>query len=1717
MSNFNINKFKFRWQGSWTANTNFIKDDIVTYDGKAFVCLKSHLSSSLFFNDFDADYASETIEVTVGLDSISEKQQGNLYLNGTEASEFTLLKGRTYVFNQSDESNATFGPNPAPLIISNVEDGTRAGGAALTSGIRYFLDGVETDRDTYAENFLLAETRSLEFTVPLSTPERLFYHSALSDNMGASFDTRYSSLWQSMIEGYYWEGDWTTNKAYSAGSIVKFGAYLYQAIQGHISTNVETLGLPGDIDKWILFATTFNWLNEWNTANSYQLGDVVRYNGRAFICNERHISADTQEVGLEQDSEKWTLVSRSDNWRYEWTPQTRYIKDDLVKYGAVVYRCIEHHTSASDFEVGLESDISKWEIVLEGIEYRQDWAPFIRYRKNDVVKYGPTLWQTTTGHESGADFTANEDLWNVYVPGLSYETQWDQLQEYRRGEIVLYGGRVYTALQNNINSTPSANGKLQNTGDWELLTTGYNFRGDWDIVLDYRPGDVVRVSGFLYVAISDSIGIYPDSSDTDWQILIKSDNFKAEWQDGIEYFLGDVVTWQSTAYVCLERHNSTASDSRPDLDQELDAEDYWTVLIAGENSNVLEYEGDIKTFDGEATNLSIGISGNALKVGSENIQWQEFNAINNVYYVALDGEDSDFRGTSRSTAFRTIRFACNYILQDEDNRAPATIYITTGQFQEELPISVPANVALVGDELRSTVVTPAAGFEKSDMFRVRNGSGIRQMTLKGLKGELSSPNQYLTRRPDTGAFVALDPGFGPLDESVQITDKSCYVQNVSTFGEACIGMRVDGSLHGGGNKSIVANDFTQILSDGIGYWASSGGRSELVSVFTYYCHIGYLSTDGGIVRATNGNNSYGEFGSVAEGFSQSEIAKTALVDNRRNEAQFSEAVTFGTTIQQILAIGYSHAGQDYTTAEIEFGGAGTDAEGTYTEFRNNAISNVRILSVADSSVPGGINYTNRVNNAQSGNEQQIIIAQADSGTAEETIGQRIRIQSGRGVGQYAEITNFDPVSKVVTVSKESNGKNGWDHFQPGWPIEPELDETTTYSIEPLVNVTEPEFSTEGVITPDSSRGWFYIEYGDEWVALTKDENGTAFSQSADGISWTTPNNLTTVPAASLYYSDDYFLPYEASASADKTDILGKLTILETGFNFVELSLPAADFWQDIAGNGLDNFVVLGSNSLAYTIDNGQSFALGSGINFTDSQFTLAEFGNGRYVAIDIETGNVAVSNNTGATWQMYNNALPSFDWSDIVYGNGRFVAIAAPTDSSNDVVNVAISFDGVSWQTDIIEFGDYAFVSYGDGVFVATGPGNNIAKSQDGLNWRITQDDSTEYNIVDTGNWAHSAYNAGSWTVVEAGGFGWRNFSTGATAVIRARLTGSRIDEFIIYDPGSNYNEDPEITVFDNSADVDVVFDTFLNNGVLAQPEMVNRGTGYTTITAGINGDGFAEIQQVGTDLKVKNLSAIPGPGANVEISGIEDERFSVTTVPLQTSTPEGFEAILQITPPLDNFLSPDHETEIVIREEYSQIRLTGHDFLDIGTGNQITTNYPNLYVEGETSINEPKPFNETVAAGGGRVFYTSTDQDGNFRVGELFEVEQSTGIVTINASQFDLSGLTELALGGIQVGGTQVVVREFSRDPTFVANSNNIVSTQAAIKEYITKQVSGGGSNAQTNRLVAGQIQIDSFGITTTSGFPIQVKVPVVSTNGIDGVYLAQQFFAVAKGIRYN
>ena len=195
----------------------------------------------------------------------------------------------------------------------------------------------------------------------------------------------------------------------------------------------------------------------------------------------------------------------------------------------------------------------------------------------------------------------------------------------------------------------------------------------------------------------------------------------------------------------------------------------------------------------------------------------------------------------------------------------------------------------------------------------------------------------------------------------------------------------------------------------------------------------------------------------------------------------------------------------------------------------------------------------------------------------------------------------------------------------------------------------------------------------------------------------------------------------------------------------------------------------------------------------------------------------------------------------------------------------------------------------------------------------------------------------------------------------------------------------------------------------------------------------------------------------------------------------------------------------ITIRIRYSQVRLTGHDFLDVGTGNFITTNYP-----GTPTIPSDQ-LDETIESGGGRVFMTSTDQDGNFRVGDLFTVEQATGIATLNADAFSISGLQELQLGSVAVGSAGATINEFSTDGTFTANSDQIVPTQKAIKTFITSQIGGGASELNVNSVTAGIINIQGNTITTTTGARINTTATMHFSAGVSGAPVAMQQFLLS------
>jgi len=1245
-----------------------------------------------------------------------------------------------------------------------------------------------------------------------------------------------------------------------------------------------------------------------------------------------------------------------------------------------------------------------------------------------------------------------------------------------------------------------------------------------------------------------------------------------------------------------------------------------------------------------------------------------------------------------------------------------------------------------------------AGSQRSDMFWVSNSTGLRNCTLRGLIGDLTEANTYGTKRPTAGAFVALNPGFGPNDREVWVQTRSHYSQNVSMFGTGCTGAKIDSSLHAGGNKSMVKNDFTTIISDGIGVWCTGAGSlTELVSVFNYYGYAGYIADKGGRIRATNGNSSYGTYGVIAEGISSKETPLYGNVNNQGAQAQITNTVTDG--LSEILRLEFENTGVNYTNAAYTINGSGFGATAIGDEFRDGTVFQTRIIDADNGEEVGGTSYGTAANAGQSGDTTSITIAATDQALSSAYVGMRIQITAGTGVGQFANIATYETGSKIATVTKPSTGAPGWDHVVPGTPIESALDLTTTYIIEPQISFTGPGYTaTARTLAPSAT--WKAMTYGDNrYVAIS---GTTLTSYSTNGTSWTQGGalassstwvdvvygggqgatataivgglggrgaqlravlgvaNTTGLPTADQISSVEIldggqgyltppvivFTPVSGGLGALATcqvldgkiinvtivvpgsgytvaptvvaatdritkiivnswgsgytgapqiNIIGgggsgttttavvtnegvsriKLTdtntfdedqqafagfsgtgytstptvqIVDTSAKFVAIASGSGNNCYNTTANINSTWTAgssTGKTSLASIAYGGGYYVAVGGTNeavrsVTGAIWTNASsmptlgagtwkavaYGNGTFIAISTGSNATAKSSN-GLAWTSGTVLPASTTWASITYGNGRFVAIA----SSGTIA--AVSYDkGTTWvQTVLPQSVTWTKVSYGQGLFFAIASGTAVcATSPDGVLW-------TEQAMPSSSGWIDVQFGNINkrplWTAISGTtGTIAASIRTGATATGRVKVGAGSVVEVRMVEPGSGYpygtvsatTATTNLITVDNTVNLvnnqpiefldasggglvreqtyyvigstitstqfkvastsgsttPVVLDTAaisgmtyragpittltdpsnvenavlrvrLGDGGLGNPSFSNRGTDNTTATTDVLGDGYSDLFQVSTFVNVYGLSDSPTPGANVEFASIPGAYYKLVTVTnyvQDLKNPGTYTATFQINPGLTTLLAPLHGDRVTTRLAYSQVRLTGHDFLYIGTGGFDKTNYPNVDIT--TAIQD----NQANFSGGGRVFFTSTDQDGNFNVGNLFGVQQATGTATLNASAFNLSGLNSLQLGSVSLGIGSAIITQFSTDPFFTADSDNIVPTQRAIRAYITAQIGGGQSSLNVNTLTSGVIYVAGNSISTTTGAGISVTSKMNFTGGIDGAPVALGYF---------
>ena len=318
--------------------------------------------------------------------------------------------------------------------------------------------------------------------------------------------------WSLVADGVSFRNNWSTNTYYLVGDIVRHGGTLYINLEQHTSQSSQD---NFNIDRitnsyWGVLLTSNDWLDVWTVNTLYKLGDVVRYNGIVYECIENHRSTPTVTAGLIADEVKWVEVVEGLEWKSSWLVNTLYLKNDVVKYGGIVYRCTIQHTSAVTIQLGLEDDEEKWTVVHSGVEFLGVWATNTRYKLNDVVQYGNFVYQCTTPHFVSIVDTFNPGNWSIFCPGQEYKTVWNSSAIYTPGDIVRHGGYLFVSDSFNSNSRPEYEQESSNS-NWSLLFKGTKIRGEYSSTQTYLTGDLVKRKGQLYVAKTN----IPAGQDTD--------------------------------------------------------------------------------------------------------------------------------------------------------------------------------------------------------------------------------------------------------------------------------------------------------------------------------------------------------------------------------------------------------------------------------------------------------------------------------------------------------------------------------------------------------------------------------------------------------------------------------------------------------------------------------------------------------------------------------------------------------------------------------------------------------------------------------------------------------------------------------------------------------------------------------------------------------------------------------------------------------------------------------------------------------------------------------------------------------------------------------------------------------------------------------------------------------------------------------------------------
>ena len=1437
---------------------------------------------------------------------------------------------------------------------------------------------------------------------------------------------------------------------------------------------------------FVLGRLKFKWRGDWAVSTAYLIDDIVKYGGNTYVCISNHSSQSTiEEFYTDLTARKWQLHGESFYFKGAYANATWYKFNDLVRYGQRQYRCTTQHTSASTV-----LDESKFELYQDVVDYKGDWAATTYYKVNDIVKNGAGQFRCILAHTSAGTFAIGSN-WQVYTEGLQWEDTYNPSTTYQDGDVVNYGGYTYVY----INATPAAGQTPTDNTYWDVLTTGFKALGDYSHGVTYKTGDTVKYGGNNYVCIANHANQYPSNTDgtvnsSYWTLNIEGFNYRAAYNAATIYNIGDVVRLTATTYVAIQDRIVNVS---PDSDGAK-----WQIVAQGDSGAVLSTRGDLLIQGAAASQrLPMGLPGGILTNDGTDILWSGISG-GNVLWVSPSGDNSN-PGTE-ALPYLTLAYAVDHAksnsITEIDTIAggtggtPAVYDDVTGTASREFTVASVPDTSTITINMGTS--THAHTYVDGGTIRKTDDSTLDVLTATYVHGTgvitIAVPGSYGGHGISVGHKVKLSglnytcsigaktyPEVGSASAYRITTDGSSIptVEVINGGADHNVGdsIHITGAQLGSSsaltfNVKSVAGDIIRLkngtfkeqlplrVRKNVSIVGESLRNTRLQPATGTGTQIATVELTNNISGATNGTYEYIHASNVEKPFTVASVPDATSFTINLGTSAFAHTYNDGGVVT--LA--------DYTTRTI------TDAPyNNSTGVITITVSASHGLSVSDTVKLSGLKYS-----CLEGDKTYPKVGQGSVWT--------VVVEGGiaTGVLTYHGGSGFS-VGDVVTVPSANIGGGG-DLTLTVKKLE-DNNASNIFLTNEKNNLRNMTFT--GLSGTKRSGGLYKVTVVDSdtfTIALATSAYAHTYVSGGSVIKVGDEGNVHLMSSASYAHGTGVLTINTATAHGLSTNDYATIGKMKFTCDLGEKIYPASGPYQqaivslDPSGNisftspYIQNCTSINAGACGVQVDGNlhKNTFTSSYKSILANDFTqINSDGIGVHVigAGRAETVSVFTYYCDKANYAESGGFIRALNCS---HSYGEKGVVASGTDASESPVQVTTrgmmlkydqtAFGGGATEADI----DNAITYDGSGTATIAGAGGATARLfRKNISLNYLHIDNIVGNFVQGETITITKEDTSTFTVNLDASFGDSTAAQkGQIGPLIAVKAGQEFTVATVPDATSftinmgtsafahTYVSGGTVTKADDSvlavSDAPYVYTTGVitittpTHGLSVGDKVVLKDLGYTC-SKGAKTYPTSSLATAGV-LKVANNLKFPGDNNYYRIGLVSEENTTNET------------ATVRLTASIE--LSEAKVNDVVAKStaDFSNIRLTGHDFLNIGTGDITTTNYPGI----PTQLADQE--DEVTEENGGRVYWVSTDQRGDFRVGDLFKIEQATGAATLNADAFNLSGLSELQLGsiGAELGAT---INEFSTDATLGGNSNTALPTENAVLGYMTKDLAGTGA----------------------------------------------------------